>query len=463
MVNSSDTYRLFGGNGQSESISALQADADSGTGITFELVTSDVGFDSLQNEWNQLVEKTGAHVFQCFEWQRLWWKHFGEGHQLYIITFRKYNELVGIVPCFLERTPILFNWCYWKMRFIGSSVPANKIAGTFNDYSPTDYLDIIAAPEHEDQIADYFLNCLAEAVEQFYQFNFDEVPEDGILMRKVLPELKKRNWYFQLIRKETCPRINLPKSMDDYLLGLSGKARYELRYSKRAVSEKKLFRVENVETEEDLHRAFNDFVRLHQERWNRQGLPGAFIDQRIVDYLKEVTETFFKQGWMRLKTARLHGQCLAVDYAFKFNNRIYDYQKAFDETSPMAKYGPGKTLLYDLVNEAIEEGCTVFDLLRGSENYKMRIANDSRCNWNVIISNPNANAGIRHKWYAFLSLLRSFYTKMELEKLMLKMHVKERGPFRFLPVYTRFLSKRIQEKFHDIRTSDYGITDQPNR
>ena len=57
--------------------------------ITTELVNNEEGFNNLQNEWNSLGEISGAHIFQTFEWQQLWWKYFSGDRRLHIITFRK--------------------------------------------------------------------------------------------------------------------------------------------------------------------------------------------------------------------------------------------------------------------------------------------------------------------------------------------------------------------------------------
>lgn len=436
-------------NGQLESIiSSSHYDADEE--ISTELVNSDNGFDALKREWDTLVELADAHIFQSFEWQRLWWKHFGGKNRLHIIVFRKKEELIAIAPLYLERVSLLYKFSFWKLNFIGSSVPAGNSTGVFVDYSPTDYLDLIVRPEYEDHIAELFLLYLEKAGDQFNQVNFDEVSEESFLIRKVVPAMEKRNWSLKKIRQENCPRINLPDSMEEYLLELSGKVRYELRYSKRAVTEKELFRVETPESLESARRMFDEFVRLHQMRWNSQGLPGIFADQNYLEFLSDVTDAVFKRGWLRMKIVKTtDDQSLAVDYAFMFNNRLYDYQKAFDVESPLSsKYGPGKTLFYYLMEEAIYEGCTVFDLLRGDEKYKMRIANDSGYNWKIVIPDPDRKKGIKYRWFYIYSLLSGIYMRIARERIILLMHLKEWGIAKFLPVYLKFLNIRIKGKIN---------------
>jgi CelD/BcsL family acetyltransferase involved in cellulose biosynthesis len=324
-------------------------------------------------------------------------------------------------------------------------VPSSGSSGTFLDYSPSDYLDVIASPEFEDQIAEILLLYLEKAGDQFNQVDFDEIPDDSFMIRKVVPELKRRDWSFARIKKEMCPQIKLPDSMEQYLSELSSKIRYELRYSKRAETEKKVFSVKDAATRKETREAFDHFVRIHQNRWNREGLPGAFADGVYTGFMKEVTEVFFLKGWMRIKTVETENECLAVDYAFVYNNRVYDYQKAFDSTSPLSKYGPGKTLMYNLIEQSIEEGRTVLDLLRGEEKYKMKIANDFRYNWKIIIPNCDEKRGIKYRLYNFLSRLNNLYERSCREQLILRIHIKQWGLLKFLPNYLEFLKKRLNK------------------
>jgi len=119
-----------------------------------------------------------------------------------------------------------------------------------------------------------------------------------------------------------------------------------------------------------LIRDLMNFVRLHQQRWNSQGLPGAFIDNRFTLFLKDTTEAFLQNDWLNFTSIYSNENCLAVECAFKFNNYYYDYLKAFDDLSPLSKYRPGRALLLFLIEEAVNNKINVVDMLRGSEPYK---------------------------------------------------------------------------------------------
>src|SRR5262245_62597392 len=59
-------------------------------------------FEALRPEWDALLTRAEASLFQTWEWQWSWWRHFGRG-RLCIMTARRGGELVGIAPLMLGR------------------------------------------------------------------------------------------------------------------------------------------------------------------------------------------------------------------------------------------------------------------------------------------------------------------------------------------------------------------------
>ena len=65
-----------------------------------EVLTSDSAFRTLQPEWLRLLgEMSFQSVFFTPQWQEAWWRHFGAGRQLSIITVRSEDgRLQGLAP-----------------------------------------------------------------------------------------------------------------------------------------------------------------------------------------------------------------------------------------------------------------------------------------------------------------------------------------------------------------------------
>ena len=77
--------------------------------LTIEVVTDQNTFDSLRDNWNTLADAAPVTIYQTFEWQYLWWRHFGAhaSRRLHLILFRHFGRLVGIAPFFLEITSLV--------------------------------------------------------------------------------------------------------------------------------------------------------------------------------------------------------------------------------------------------------------------------------------------------------------------------------------------------------------------
>jgi CelD/BcsL family acetyltransferase involved in cellulose biosynthesis len=170
-------------------------------------------------------------------------------------------------------------------------------------------------------------------------------------------------------KQSVCLQLDLPPTFEEYVQGLSKSLRYDVRKSLRDPTLNIRFA-----TEETVARDLDTFFTLHQQRWTKRGLPGAFFAKT-----KRFHHTFapaaVKQGlvWLTLldhipegKTTRTIG---AV-YALSHGKTVHFYQSGFD---PEAKaLSPGTALVAAIIRRAIEEGKTTFDFLRGDEPYKRR-------------------------------------------------------------------------------------------
>lgn len=427
--------------------SCLPANGTANQQLTIECITEIEDFELLREDWGNLLEESEAHIFQSFEWQYIWWHHFGGDNQLNILAFWKEEKLIGVAPFFLDEHALFEGQKFRKLKFIGCSIPDGETVGTFADYSPTDYLDIITHPQYTREVTEALVNYWEQTWDQFDQIDLDEVCEDSIIYEYLVPKIEQRGWTCEKKRGEVCPYITYPDTMTEYLSSLDRKARYELRYSKRAVTDKDLFTVYEAKNEEEIEKAFSDLVTLHQDRWNRQGMPGAFADQRYTQFLKDIALIFNQRGWLRLTTAiDKEDACIAVDYAFAFKNRTYDYQKAFDYDSPLAKYSPGRALMYFLMEETIENDRSVFELLRGGERYKFRVANDSKYNWKITIPRPEKQKSLKYRLYKMHTLFSDLNRRMGRERLLMKVHFNEWGALGFIPKYANFLYGRVKDK-----------------
>ena len=415
--------------------------------VTCKVITTDAEFDDLKSEWEKLCDESDVHIFQTFEWQRIWWKYFGKNKILNLVLFYSGNKLTGIAPFFID-VYTLHNYIIVKrLRLIGSGVTNLNAEGEISEYGATDYIDVIILPGYERVVIKKLIQYLRINSDFYDIIQLEEVSNDSNVIKSLLPGLNEKGWKHKVIKGEICPRLCVPDSMDQFLKNLSSKVRYQLTKILKIIKANKFFEIREVKTESELQKEFNEFVRLHQQRWNRQGRSGAFADKGYRLFLQEVTNAFLEKGWLSFTTAYSDNKCIAVECAFTFKNYTYDYLKAFDDQSPLAKLRPGKALLINAIGNAINKKMKVVDFLRGGENYKFEIASEWRWTYKVTIDNPALTFNARYKLFTAVSACRHFIYRSEKEFRIIQAQIKNFGAAGFTNHYLPMVIQRLKNKF----------------
>ena len=55
-------------------------------------------FSKMADSWNTLLASSNHSIFATWEWQSIWWKHFGNNRKLKILIAEENNETIGIAP-----------------------------------------------------------------------------------------------------------------------------------------------------------------------------------------------------------------------------------------------------------------------------------------------------------------------------------------------------------------------------
>jgi CelD/BcsL family acetyltransferase involved in cellulose biosynthesis len=420
--------------------------------LRFSLVKNEQDFDAIQGQWEELSARCNVQIFQTFEWQRTWWKHFGSGNDLQILLFYDGEMLVGIMPLFIDRFRIFGRTIYRSLKLLGSNI-LQPVGGSYPvDLAFGDYLSWIVLPHYEDEVAAAFQEYLRVNYHCFDELRLDEVPGNGSMQSRLASLPDSSRWVYTEENASTCPLIELPETWNDLLLNLSSNARYQIRRFVKRVTKKDIFEVRTVQSRAEMHKAFEDLVEFHQTRWHRLGQPGIFMDERIHAFFRELTVRFYDKGWLRMKTASAGGQCVAVDLLFQYRGIMYLIQRGYDDTSQFASYSPGKVLLYMTIKEAIEEGFSVYDFLRGLESYKLRTATHRA--QNKCISIYPAQSG-KHPRLRIRSLVRSsseIQRKISNERHILNVYRNQKPVYKAVGSYLEGLSERVLNKLNKINS-----------
>jgi CelD/BcsL family acetyltransferase involved in cellulose biosynthesis len=112
----------------------------------------------------------------------------------------------------------------------------------------------------------------------------------------------------------------------------------------------------------------DDLIRLHTARWRSQGESGVLADEAVQGMHRECVPCLQRLGLLRMYALSISDRIAAVYYGFLHRGRAYYYLSGIDPAFQHLSIG---TLIVGCaIKEAIREGATAFDFLRGQEPYK---------------------------------------------------------------------------------------------
>lgn len=428
--------------------------------LTIQTVRTVKDLAALENEWNALVDRADVTVYQTFDWQRLWWKHFCSGPfiTMFVLVVRRNRDLLGIAPFCIRSELFLGFRLRRRLELMGGEVPEGPQAPRVAMGGPSDYLDIIVAPGNEHEVATSLVKFLRTHSDSFDDVVFNNVPERSVLLGPFLTALDAAGMKSSVRTSDVCPRVEVPSSMKEFISGLEAHVGRRMRRSMNNFKGQPSKAIHHITTQKEFDSAYRDLIALHQMRWNRLGYLGLFADDRFRAFQAEVGRVFLKRGWLWFKTASMAGVRVGARMGFMFKDRMYDYLSGFDDRSPWARSRPGLALLATMLDDAIRSRFRVLDLLRGGEEYKFELTSNVCYNRTISIKFLNHRSLRLARMAQVIAGSREVFHRIQREAIIIRLHLAEHGLMPALPAYLTFLKSRVFRKQTIVRANDNMVS-----
>jgi CelD/BcsL family acetyltransferase involved in cellulose biosynthesis len=332
---------------------------------------------TLRCEWDKLLsEAADPTPFQSYEWQATWWRHLGRG-RLWVLVARDAGALVALMPLTIARYR---GTLLRQVRFMGAPL--------------SDVQEILAVRGREKDARDAFLAYVARHGKCWDLCDFPDQRQGNALLSHPFPD----GLVATLEPHRVCPVIPLDQTWEKFVTRLSKNMRTNVGRRRRQVA--KQFRAEyDTAASGTLREAMEELFALHNARWRRRGVSGAFAGARIQAFHHDVAAQFLERGWLRLHRLKLDGQTRAAFYCFQLGTRVYYYLSGFDVA--FGKYSIGNVLMAQAIETAIADGAREFDLLRGDEAYKFAWKAEDRRTMRLIMGRPALRSSLALSAHAF--------------------------------------------------------------
>lgn len=299
--------------------------------------------EDFQNHWRKLLEKSeNSHVFFTVELVLAW--------------LNTYRPIRIFEPRFLliesENGSLLWPMVIWRRNWKNAFCRFLIAVG----YSDFDYAEPIVYGDRK------FL--MQEALKQIYgRSDYDQIEIGGL---GEFENLKKEEQF--------CPICNLAGFSDgeEFLCNAKKSLREDIRRQFNRAREQGNLRFESCSREE-AQRELADFLEAHKTRW-----PHAY---KAPHFHENLLNSGIPSGIVCFDRLTLNETTIAWHLGYHYRRRFYYYMPA--NRVEFQKLSPGKLLLYKLVERSIFEQDTVFDHLRGDENYKSGWTNQIQPLWKI--------------------------------------------------------------------------------
>ncbi len=349
--------------------------------VSVRVATTLAQFEKLSSVWNDLLEGTSSnHLFLTWEWLYPWAKHYLDDDRLFILLVYEGDRLVGIAPLYIRKETHFGLLRFRRVVFLGTGEACSP------------YLDVIVSDRKKGAVLTALISYLyREAGGEWDILSLSELPAESSTLDYCYRMMGEAGKVIEITDQTCYPIIRLGKEVGDFLSGISGNERYNLRRKRDRLDEAGRVTFSHVSSPNDVEKEMAAFVALHQMRWEQNGKGGCFKSERFLTFHRAISESFGRKGWLRLDFLTLDGEKIAGIYGFSYQGRYSFYLPGLNpQVVPEAS--PGNLLLYECVQRAIREGCAEFDLLRGAADYKLAWANFIRRTLTVRMFNKGVRA-----------------------------------------------------------------------
>lgn len=325
--------------------------------------------EGLAPEWEALMARSdGDEPMRSPTWVTAWWRCFGGGRRLRVVTFRQGPRLVGVVPLCLRTAWLAPGVPVRRLDLLPSGEPeAEEIA--------SEYIGPVVERGLEQPVADRLAEVLAsDALGRWDELVMPSMGLHGALV-PILNGAFERLGSVKLELTGGAPHIPLPASWDEYLARLSGSHRHLVRSSLRAFDRwtggNAELRVARTARELEVGAAV--LRELHAARWGAAGAPGLFAAPRFREFHDRVMPELLARGALELLWLRARGEPVAALYNLVWQGKVYFYQSGRRPGLPSA-VRVGVVLHALAIRRAIELGRREYDFLAGASRYKQELA-----------------------------------------------------------------------------------------
>ncbi len=408
--------------------SALQGlDLTEPRALHVEMLASFEAAQSIEPEWNALVGELGQSLYATLDWYRVWWRHYGRHRDLRLFLIRAEEELIGVLPFFVERL--------WLP--LGRTSVA-KLVGSDSTVA------LVEPPVIPELAADAFELAIRSLIAQdgVDMVHIGPCSSPGIYpaaARQAALELTDVARVVRDRERGSYSIFEMPDGFDAYLRTLSKNQRHSYRRNLNKLTKTFDLEVDVVRDPADVEREFDAFAEMHQSQWQAVGKLGHFGDwPGSRDFSLDLVRTLAPLDGVRILRLRADGEVVAYHWCLRTNDTYHSRLVGRLTGERWDAFGLGRVNQLKMMEFASAEGATVMEAGTGRYDYKDRLNAGTIPLHSVTVSGRRPLAGLRARlMLAYGDLIDLVYYRVWYLRLA------PRAPFLRRPLWRSWTRRRF--------------------
>ncbi len=299
-------------------------------------------FQNLEAAWGRMLRRSNYQApFHTWGWHNTWWKCFGRGQDLYLITGEGVDGQLQIVAPLMRRKRRLRGMPLVEIRFMANhNNPFNFVLHR-SDISTSDVLSSV-------------LSCLADNSRDWHLITLRNIPErlldqgamTSVATRLGLNHICQQGW--------SSAYITVEGPFDEYLTNRLGKQRLRgIGQKVRQLSARPEYQLRDYQAPETMPFAVEQAFAVSANSWKKSAGTDMSGAEDMRRFYEEISPGLADSGQVRIWISSLGPTPLALQYNLVSPDTMYLLINDFNEA--YRRQSPGTVLLYQVLSQLFRE------------------------------------------------------------------------------------------------------------
>ncbi len=351
--------------------------------MNVKLIENTEDFLKLQGYWNDILKKSYANFpFLTFEWLSSWWKSFGAGKRLFVMTVNENNHepLHGIAPMMLVKST-----GFRIIEFIGTG--------------RSDFLDFIIKDKIDDTIKAFF-TFLNEYTKRWDVIFLSDILLDGGSIERLRSAAKDAGWYCCSRLYCYSPYLPINNAWPEFLSSKSAHFQKSVKNAEKLPQREGMkFHIRQINAKELEPQIIQEIVAIEENSWKFDTGVANIHGKSAQIFFSDFLQNFAKKEWLNLWIGYLDDKPAVFIINFDYGEKIWFYNVTSHKEG--RRYGLGFALLHHVIRNAFLREKAEYDFMRGMEPYKLRWTSSKRESFQLVFYKKTFRS-----WIGFLFIFR---------------------------------------------------------